>query len=77
MAVKRTKLGMKIEGPKKPSPYEIIGGRTLKGMGEQKKLERQGTKRLAQGGYEEEITRSQARIPRVKPSGERRRGTKA
>jgi hypothetical protein len=77
MPVKKTKLGMTVEAPKKPSPYDALAEKMKQGEKEQQELERQGGRKLTRTGFEEEIVRSQAKIPKAKPSGGKKSDTKA
>lgn len=61
--VRGAKLGMTVEAPKKPGPYDKLGARMEAGASEEDRLEIRG-RRIAG----KQAAKTQGRIPQVRPS---------
>jgi hypothetical protein len=61
--VRGAKLGMTVEAPKKPGPYDKLGARMEAGSAEEERLEERG-RRIAG----RQAAKTQGRIPQVRPS---------
>lgn len=68
---KKVKLGMTVEAPKKPGPYDKLGARMDQGAAEEDKLEARG-RRLAGRA----AAKAQGKIPKAVPDF-RKRGVRA
>jgi hypothetical protein len=64
MGVKKTKLVMTGEQPKKPGPWETVGKKTHQdaGIPEEERLEQAGRARAGK-----EAAKTQAKLPKVNP----------